>query len=76
MAEVTAHLRNVVPGSPFSVAGATVGEALESVFGGQPQLGFYVPCASPAANDRSSHLPRAGNPEFVCGRRRGPYAAL
>jgi hypothetical protein len=44
MAEVhfTSHLRNIVPGSPFLVSGATVGEALESVFGGQPQVRFYV----------------------------------
>lgn len=44
MAEVhfTSHLRNLVPGSPFLVTGATVGEALESLFGGQPQVRLYV----------------------------------
>ena len=31
-----------MPGSPFSVAGVTVGEALESVVGGQLQVRFYV----------------------------------
>jgi hypothetical protein len=52
MAEVhfTAHLRNVVPGSPFSVAGATVGEALESVFGGQPQVRSAPTIAATAGN--------------------------
>ncbi|HTV37976.1 MAG TPA: hypothetical protein VMF12_16220 [Xanthobacteraceae bacterium] len=44
MAEVhfTSHLRALVPGAPFNVAGATVGEALEALFGGEPQVRSYV----------------------------------
>jgi molybdopterin synthase sulfur carrier subunit len=44
MAEVhfTSHLRALVPGAPFNVAGATVGEALQSLFGDQPQVRGYV----------------------------------
>ncbi len=44
MAEVhfTSHLSALVPDAPFNVAGATVGEALESLFGGEPQVRSYV----------------------------------
>jgi len=44
MAEVhfTTHLRTLVPGAPFNVAGATVGEALESLFGNEPHVRGYV----------------------------------
>jgi sulfur-carrier protein len=44
MAELhfTSHLRTLVPGAPFHVAGATVGEALQSLFDGEPQVRGYV----------------------------------
>ena len=44
MAEVhfTSHLRNLVPGGPFAVAGATVGEALQALFADEPQVRGYV----------------------------------
>jgi len=44
MAEVhfTSHLRSLIPGGPFSCAGATVGEALSHVLAAQPQLRGYV----------------------------------
>ena len=44
MAEIhfTSHLRNLVPGGPFAVAGATVGEALQALFAGEPQVRGYV----------------------------------
>jgi sulfur-carrier protein len=44
MAEVhfTTHLRTLVPAAPFNVAGATVGEVLESLFGDQPHVRSYV----------------------------------
>jgi molybdopterin synthase sulfur carrier subunit len=44
MAEVhfTSHLRALVPGAPLNVAGATVGEALKSLFDGEPQVRGYV----------------------------------
>ena len=44
MAEVhfTSHLRNLVPGGPFAVAGATVGEALQALFAEEPQARGYV----------------------------------
>jgi hypothetical protein len=40
MAELqfTSHLRNLVPGGAFRVAGATVGEALEAPFAEGPQV--------------------------------------
>jgi hypothetical protein len=44
MAEVrfTSHLRTLVPAAPFNVVGATVGEALESLFGDEPHVRSYV----------------------------------
>lgn len=44
MAEVhfTSHLRTLVPGAPFHVAGATVGEALATLFSDEPQVRHYV----------------------------------
>jgi sulfur-carrier protein len=44
MAEVhfTSHLRALVQGAPYSVAGATVGEALDALFRGEPQVRGYV----------------------------------
>jgi hypothetical protein len=44
MAEIhfTSHLRNLVPGGPFAVAGATVGEALQALFAAEPQVRGYV----------------------------------
>lgn len=44
MAEVhfTSHLRNLVPGGPFAVSGATVGEALQALFSEEPQVRGYV----------------------------------
>ncbi len=44
MAEVhfTSHLRTLVPDGPFNVAGATVGEALKSLFDGEPRVRGYV----------------------------------
>jgi hypothetical protein len=44
MAELqfTSHLRNLVPGGPFRVAGATVGEALDSLFADEPHVRGYV----------------------------------
>jgi sulfur-carrier protein len=44
MAEVhfTSHLRTIVPGAPFNVAGATVGEALQTLFVEEPQVRGYV----------------------------------
>jgi hypothetical protein len=38
----TSHLRNLVAAAPFHVAGATVAEALESVFDSAPQVRSYV----------------------------------
>jgi hypothetical protein len=44
MAEVhfTSHLRSLVPGGPFAVSGATVGEALAALFADEPQVRGYV----------------------------------
>jgi sulfur-carrier protein len=44
MAEVhfTSHLRALVPGAPYSVDGATVGEALAALFRGEPHVRGYV----------------------------------
>ncbi|MGB6538761.1 MAG: hypothetical protein WBF58_22700 [Xanthobacteraceae bacterium] len=44
MAEVhfTSHLRTLVPGAPYSVAGATVAEALDDLFRGEPHVRGYV----------------------------------
>ena len=44
MAEIhfTSHLRNLVPGGPFAVVGATVGEALQALFVAEPQVRGYV----------------------------------
>jgi len=44
MAEVhfTSHLRSLVPAAPFNVTGATVGEALKSLFASEPQVRGYV----------------------------------
>lgn len=44
MAEVhfTSHLRALVPGAPFNVGGSTVGEALDTLFGGASQVRGYV----------------------------------
>ncbi len=44
MAEIhfTSHLRNLVPGAPFRVPGATVGEALQCLLGQEPQVRGYV----------------------------------
>jgi sulfur-carrier protein len=44
MAEIyfTSHLRNIVPGGPLSVTGATVGEALMNVLAEQPHARAYV----------------------------------
>jgi sulfur-carrier protein len=44
MAEVhfTSHLRNLVPTGPLIAAGTTVGEALESLFVGEPHVRGYV----------------------------------
>ena len=44
MAEVhfTSHLRNLVPGGPFTAEGATVGEVLRAVFDGEPTVRGYV----------------------------------
>lgn len=44
MAEVhfTSHLRNLVPAGPLTAAGATVGEALQSLFADEPQVRGYV----------------------------------
>ena len=44
MAEVhfTSHLRTLVPGAPFHVAGVTVGEALDALFQGEPHVRGYV----------------------------------
>jgi len=44
MAEVhfTSHLRNLVPGGPFAVAGVTVGDALQALFAEEPQVRGYV----------------------------------
>ncbi len=44
MAEVhfTSHLRNLVPGGPFAVSAATVGEALAALFAEEPQVRGYV----------------------------------
>lgn len=44
MAEVhfTSHLRTLVPDAPFNVSGATVGEALQSLFAGEPHVRSYV----------------------------------
>lgn len=38
----TSHLRTLVPKAPFFVAGATVGEALQSLFAHEPQVRGYV----------------------------------
>ena len=44
MAEVhfTSHLRGLVPDGPLSASGVTVGEALENLVAGQPQVRGYV----------------------------------
>ncbi len=44
MAEIhfTSHLRNLVPGAPFRIGGATVGEALHALFVREPQVRGYV----------------------------------
>jgi sulfur-carrier protein len=38
----TSHLRTLVPDAPYDVAGATVGEALDALFGKEPQVRGYV----------------------------------
>jgi sulfur-carrier protein len=38
----TSHLRTLVPDSPFSVAGVTVGEALATLFTAEPHARSYV----------------------------------
>jgi hypothetical protein len=38
----TSHLRNLVPGGPFAVSGATVGDALQALFAEEPQVRGYV----------------------------------
>jgi hypothetical protein len=44
MAEIhfTSHLRNLVPATSLSAAGATVGEALTNLFAAQPHVRGYV----------------------------------
>jgi sulfur-carrier protein len=44
MAEVhfTSHLRNLVPAGPLVASGATVGEALQSLFAHEPHVRGYV----------------------------------
>jgi sulfur-carrier protein len=44
MAEVhfTSHLRSLVPSGPLRAEGATVGEVLQSLFNGEPQVRGYV----------------------------------
>jgi hypothetical protein len=38
----TSHLRSLVPGGPFAVSGATVGDALQALFAKEPQVRGYV----------------------------------